>query len=109
MLIISKDKAKIKALKKYLTRKFKIKDLGPAKYFIGVKITWNRKEGTITLYQDIYISKILKWYSIENCHSVNTLIAARATEFIIPFNRQVMVKDTELYKSKIGFLIYLAI
>ena len=39
MLIIGKDKAKIKALKKCLTKKFKIKDLGPAKYFIGVRIT----------------------------------------------------------------------
>ena len=39
MLIISKNKANIKALKKYLTRKFEIKDLGPAKYFIGVRIT----------------------------------------------------------------------
>ena len=109
MLIISKDKAKIKALKKYLTRKFKIKDLGPAKYFIGVKITWNRKEGTITLYQDIYISKILKWYSIENYHLVNTLMAARATKFIVPFNGQAMVKDTKLYGLKIGSLMYLAI
>jgi len=39
MLIISKDKAKIKALKKSLTRRFKMEDLGPAEYFIGVKIT----------------------------------------------------------------------
>ena len=39
MLIISKNKAKIKALKKYLIKKFKIEDLGPIKYFIGVKIT----------------------------------------------------------------------
>ena len=39
MLIISKDKAKIKALKKCLIKKFKIEDLGPAKYFIRVKIT----------------------------------------------------------------------
>ena len=39
MLIISKNKAKIKALKKYLIKRFKIKDLGPIKYFIGVKIT----------------------------------------------------------------------
>ena len=39
MLIISKDKAKIKALKKYLIRKFEIEDLGPIKYFIGVRIT----------------------------------------------------------------------
>ena len=39
ILIISKDKAKIKALKKSLIKRFKIEDLGPAKYFIGVRIT----------------------------------------------------------------------
>jgi hypothetical protein len=39
MLIIGKDKAKIKALKKSLIRKFKIEDLGPTKYFIEVRIT----------------------------------------------------------------------
>ena len=46
---------------------------------------------------------------MENCYLVNTLMAAKATEFIVPFNGQVIVKDTELYGSKIGFLIYLAI
>jgi hypothetical protein len=46
---------------------------------------------------------------MENYYLVNTLIAARATKFIIPFNRQVMVKDTKLYRLKIGSLIYLAI
>ena len=50
ILIISKNKAKIKALKKSLIRKFKIEDLGPIEYFIGVRITQNRKEGIITLY-----------------------------------------------------------
>ena len=39
MLIISKDKTKIKALKKSLIKIFKIEDLGPIEYFIGVKIT----------------------------------------------------------------------
>ena len=39
MLIINKDKAKIKALKKYLIKRFKIEDLSPIKYFIEVKIT----------------------------------------------------------------------
>ena len=46
---------------------------------------------------------------MENCYPVDMPIVAKATEFIIPFNRQVMVKDTELYKLKIGSLIYLAI
>ena len=39
ILIISKNKAKIKALKKTLIKRFKIEDLGPIKYFIGVRIT----------------------------------------------------------------------
>ena len=47
--IISKDKAKIKALKKSLMKRFEIEDLGPAKYFVGVRITRNRKEGMIAL------------------------------------------------------------
>jgi hypothetical protein len=59
MLIIRKDRAKIKALKKSLMKKFEMEDLGPAKYFVGVRITRNREEGTISLYQDAYINKIL--------------------------------------------------
>ena len=38
ILIIGKDKAKIKALKKSLIRKFKMEDLSLAKYFVKVKI-----------------------------------------------------------------------
>ena len=39
ILIINKDKATIKALKKSLIRNFKMEDLGPIKYFIEVRIT----------------------------------------------------------------------
>ena len=46
---------------------------------------------------------------MENYYLVNTLIATKAIKFIIPFNGQVMVKDTKRYKSKIDSLIYLAI
>ena len=46
---------------------------------------------------------------MENCYLINTLIAAKAIKFIIPFDREAIVKDTKLYKLKISFLIYLAI
>ena len=39
ILIINKNKAKIRALKRSLIRRFKIEDLWPAKYFAGIKIT----------------------------------------------------------------------
>ena len=60
-------------------------------------------------FADVYICKILKQYSMENCYLVNTLMAAKTTKFIISFNRQAIVKDTKLYRLKISFLIYLAI
>ena len=46
---------------------------------------------------------------MENCYLVNILIVVGATEFIIPFNRQAMVKDTKFYRLKISFLMYLII
>ena len=46
---------------------------------------------------------------MENCYLVNTPIVAKATEFIVPFNRQATVKNTKFYGLKIGSLIYLAI
>ena len=46
---------------------------------------------------------------MENYHLVNTLMAAKVTKFIVPFDRQVTVKNTKLYGLKIGSLIYLAI
>ena len=63
----------------------------------------------ITLCQDAYISKILKRYGIKNYHPVDTPMAARAIEFMVPFNGQAMVKDIKLYGLKIGSLMYLAI
>jgi len=39
MLIVSKNKAKIKALKKSLIRRFEIEDLGFIEYFIKIRIT----------------------------------------------------------------------
>jgi hypothetical protein len=49
MLIIGKDIAKVKILKKKLIKIFDIEDLGLAKYFVRVQIIRDRKEDTITL------------------------------------------------------------
>ena len=64
ILIISKDQGKIKVLKRELAAKFEIKDLGSANYFVRVRITRNRAEGTISLCQDAYVEKVLKRFSM---------------------------------------------
>jgi len=46
---------------------------------------------------------------MENYYLVDMLIATRAIEFIVLFNRQAAIKDIKLYGLKIGSLIYLVI
>jgi hypothetical protein len=60
MLIIGKDKGKIKTLKRDLATKFEIEDIGSANYFVGVRITRDREKKTISLCQDAYVAKILE-------------------------------------------------
>ena len=49
MLIIGLSLADIYRLQKQLQKQFEMERLGPAKYFLGVRITRNREEGTISL------------------------------------------------------------
>ena len=89
--------------------KFEIEDLGPASYFVGVRITRNRKAGTISLCQDAYVTKVLHRYGMENCKAVETPIATGAAEVMIPFKGKASSMEIELYGSKIGSLMYLAV
>jgi hypothetical protein len=109
MLIIRKDKRKIKILKQDLAVKFEMEDLGPAKYFVGVRITRDKKKGTISLCQDAYIDKVLMRFGMENCHSVDTPMAAGANEFMVPFDGKATQAEIDLYGSKIGSEMYLAV
>ena len=109
MLIIGKDKGKIKTLKRDLATKFKIEDIGPVNYFIGVRITRDRERKTISLCQDAYVAKILERFQIEDCHPVDTPMTARANEFMIPYDKQASKDDIKLYGSMIGSEMYLAV
>jgi hypothetical protein len=109
MLIIGKDKGKIKTLKRDLATKFEMEDMGPANYFVGVRITRDRERKTISLCQDAYVAKILERFQMEDCHPVDTPMTAGANEFMIPYDKQASKDDIELYGSMIGSEMYLVV
>jgi hypothetical protein len=109
MLIISKQITTIQQLKKEISRKFETEELGPAAYFVGVRITRNREEGTISLCQDAYVNKILHRFGMQNCKPADTPVATGAAEVMIPHTSKATQADIELYGSKIGSLMYLAV
>jgi len=86
-----------------------MEDLGPAQYFLGVRITRNRQNKKIYLCQDAYIKKVLARFQMENCKPVSTPMASGAMEFMVPNQEQATKKDISQYQQLIGSLMYISV
>lgn len=71
MLLASKDKHKIKELKNQLKSKFEMKELGAAKRILDIDIKRNRKQGILSLSQEMYSLKMLSKFNMNECKPVS--------------------------------------
>jgi hypothetical protein len=110
MLIFSDNIEHINDLYKRLATKVDIKDLGDAKYFIGIEIDrkWDKKEpknSYIFIYQKAFINKLLAKFNKENIKprtSPNIIgVKLAKNPNIAPLS------DIKSYQQQIGSLIYL--
>ena len=70
ILIAGNDETEIKKTKEILNQKFSIKDLGNAKYFLGIEIARNSKG--IYLNQRKYVLDIINNLGLMGCKASNT-------------------------------------
>lgn len=109
MLIVGHDTKKIQSLKKDLNKSFAMKDLGPAKQILGMRITRDRKNNKLWLSQHNYIEKVLERFNMSNCKPVSTPLA---THFKLNSDKcPTSEKDKEEmkkvpYASAVGSLMY---
>lgn len=75
MFIVGHDASKIEKLKRELGESFAMKDLGPAKQILGMKITRDRKNGKLWLSQERYIEKVLERFNMSKAKPVGTPLA----------------------------------
>ena len=75
MLIVGQDSSLINRLKLELSKSFAMKDLGPAKQILGMKIVRDRKEGLIWLSQESYIEKVLERFNMNKTKLVGCPLA----------------------------------
>ena len=66
------DKAEWDALKAKLVERFRTKDLGASTWILGMRITRDRQKRTITLDQELYVTKALERYGMEQCKPAPT-------------------------------------
>ena len=76
MLIAAKSIKEITTLKKQLSSEFEMKDIGPAKKILGIKISRDGKFRLLFLSQENYIKKVIHHFNMHDAKSVSTPIAA---------------------------------
>ncbi|KAE8251482.1 hypothetical protein A4X13_0g3976 [Tilletia indica] len=96
----------IEGVKKELLDLFKGTDLGPAHHCLGIRISRNWDEGTITLDQERYTEEILARFGMSDCNPAKTPMDSKSS-----LRKSVDGEaraDIRLYQAIIGCLAYLA-
>ena len=109
MLIVGRNVSRINNLKKELSKSFAMKDLGPAKQILGMKIVRERGVKKLWLSQERYIEKVLQRFNMDKAKAVSCPLA---NHFKLS-SKQFPSTDKEkeemkkiLYASAVGSLMY---
>lgn len=106
LLIAGSDKSEVAKIKRELSDRFEMKDLGAATIIVGIEIKRDRERKSLTISQHEYTQKVLARFGMENSKTVAT-----------PMERPSKSKASELdepaenipYRQAIGSLMYLMI
>jgi len=112
MTLVSKSKEKIRELKEELKKHFKLRDLGPTEFLLGVKVERDRSQHKLQLSQKQYTLDILSRFGFESCSSVSTPLNPGTTlsqDQCPKTKSEVEEMRSVPYAHAVGSLMYLAI
>ncbi|KAL9253059.1 Retrovirus-related Pol polyprotein from transposon TNT 1-94-like protein [Drosera capensis] len=75
ILLASNDIGLLHETKRFLSKKFEMKDLDNASFVLGIQIHRDRLKGVLGLSQKGYIDKVLKRYGMQDCKPGDTPVA----------------------------------
>lgn len=107
-IILYKNSNDLDELMEFLNKKFNMKDLGPVKNCLGIRINQSKNGEEITMDQSAYIQEILKRFGMLDCKPVGT---PRETSQKLSENN--ITEENNLvgkipYQEAVGSLLYLA-
>ncbi|XP_059663880.1 uncharacterized mitochondrial protein AtMg00810-like [Cornus florida] len=103
MVVTGNDPEEMKALKKYLSREFEMKDLGPLRYFLGIEVSRSNKR--IFLSQRKYALDLLQETGMTSCQLAATPVE-EGLKLCVESNQVPANKGR--YQRLVGRLMYLA-
>lgn len=105
LLIISNDSQQMNYIKQSLAKVFDMKDIGEAKFFLGIKIERDLENRILKLSQTNFIERLLVKFNMDKCKVKSTPIE---TNLKLKLGEGTPLKQ-EPYRELIGCLTYLAI
>ena len=106
IVLAGKSMKQINEVKKTLSNKFDVKDLGELNYFLGVQIIQDHKNDTVWIGQKTYTNSILKRFGMECAKSISTPVNTSVK--LLKGTEDSEYFDREIYQSAVGSLLYLA-
>jgi hypothetical protein len=106
MILAGKDETKMENVKKELSSRFDIKDLGELSYFLGMSIVQKREEKVTWMGQPAYTQKLLTKTGMIDCKPVKTPVDPGHR--LVKASEDEEALDQPLYQSVVGSLMYLA-
>ena len=106
ILALAKTQDEIQFVYESLSRKFKLRNLGPVKKFLGLDIYRPTSTGPVYLSQSTYARKMLHKFNMAKCNPVKT-----PCESSIHLHKRTPDEESangELYRQMIGSLMFLA-
>ena len=110
-LVFTNDEELKKKLKCYLNSRFKMKNIGEAKFCLGLQITHDRTNGKLFLDQQAYIKDVLKRFNMENSKPVATPMDSnvKLDKSMGPKTPEEMAEMKNVpFKEAVGSLLYAA-
>ena len=105
-LLITGATEDVEEVVKKITERFRIRDLGEVKSFLGLRI--NREDGALKINQSAMIEKIAKTFGVENSNVVNTPMEERlSVNFDDLKNADVNPEVERKYRKLLGSLMYI--
>ncbi|GKB69948.1 putative RNA-directed DNA polymerase [Tanacetum coccineum] len=108
MLIVGKNIGRIAQLKRDLSKSFSMKDLGPAKQIIGIRIFRDRGAKKLHISQEQYIEKVLCKFNMDKAKVVSSPLTTnfKLTNKDCPSSKMNIEKmDRVPYASAVGSLM----
>ncbi|GJX81204.1 putative RNA-directed DNA polymerase [Tanacetum coccineum] len=109
MLIVGKNIGRIAQLKQYLSKSFAMKDLGPAKQILGIRIFNDRGAKKLHISQEQYIEKVLRRFNMDKAKAVSSPLTPnfKLTDKDCSSSKKNIEKmDRVPYASAVGSLMY---